>query len=200
MSDQTQVEQHRFGCSASVDATEAPDYVYPTDPINSMDLDGRCGFFGNPFKECEDKDRKDQGFLGGVFSKAARVVAGGFGIGSSPRRAYQGAVFLGSHLGTGGTWCFGSCVSGGLKGGKPFISFGGSGWGGSVDLYVFQGDACAQSGWGASAAVVAGDGGGSTVSLSDGKPVPGTSGVSLSAGGKAQYGGGTSYTHFFAGC
>jgi hypothetical protein len=108
-------------------------------------------------------------------------------------------VFVGRHVGAGGTLCFGSCVSIGGKGGHPFISFGGSGYGGTLDMYAFQGDACAQNGWGASAAVVPLFGGGSTMSLDEGKPVPGTSGILLSGGAGFRYSGGTSWTHM-VGC
>ncbi len=33
------------------------DYVYPSDPLNGFDLDGKCGVFGNPFKRCGRKHR-----------------------------------------------------------------------------------------------------------------------------------------------
>jgi RHS repeat-associated protein len=66
----------RFLETDPIEGGNANDYTYPEDPINHFDLDGQCGTFGNPFKKCRDKNRKDKGFLGGFFTKA-RVSGGG---------------------------------------------------------------------------------------------------------------------------
>jgi hypothetical protein len=168
-------------------------YVYVHDPINMFDLDGRCGTFGNPFKKCKDKNRKDKGFLGGVFSKSGRAVQG------VAKKTYDGVTYLGNHVGGGATVCFAGCLSVGAKGGHPFVSVGGSGYGGTLDMYAFEGAACSQNGWGASTSIVAGFGGGSTTSLTDGRPTPGTVGGVFSAGLGFKYGGGVSKT-YMAGC
>jgi hypothetical protein len=40
-----------------VEGGSCNDYDYVCgDPVNGLDLDGRCGFFGNPFKRCNPKD------------------------------------------------------------------------------------------------------------------------------------------------
>ncbi|GEM_PF-2976466 len=57
-----------------VEGGTANDYTYVTDPLNSFDLDGMCGVFGNPFKKCSKDQKGQRGFLGGVFSKGARGV------------------------------------------------------------------------------------------------------------------------------
>jgi RHS repeat-associated protein len=51
------------------------DYVYPADPVNSFDLNGTCGVFGNPFKKCGKGHKGNKGFLGGILSKSANAVA-----------------------------------------------------------------------------------------------------------------------------
>lgn len=57
-----------------VEGGTANDYTYVTDPLNSFDLDGMCGVFGNPFKKCSKDQKGQRGFLGGVFSKGAHGV------------------------------------------------------------------------------------------------------------------------------
>lgn len=64
-------------------------------------------------------------------------------------------------------------------------------------MYVFQGSVCQQAGEGLSSSVVAGYGGGSSVSLDDaGNLVPITNGISFSGGLKAglSLSGGKTYT------
>jgi RHS repeat-associated protein len=168
-------------------------YGYVHDPINSYDLDGRCGTWGNPFKKCKDEDRKDKGFLGGVFGKSGRAVQG------VAKKTYDGVIYLGNPVGGGATVCFAGCLSVGAKGAHPFVSVGGSGYGGTLDMYAFEGAACFQNGWGASTSIVAGFGGGSTTSLTDRRPTPGTVGGVFSAGLGFKYGGGVSKT-YMAGC
>ena len=41
----------RFLAVDPVEGGTENDYVYPADPVNQFDLDGKCGF-GNPFKKC----------------------------------------------------------------------------------------------------------------------------------------------------
>jgi RHS repeat-associated protein len=45
-------------------------YMYVHDPVNSSDLDGKCGTWGNPWRRCRNSKRKRRGFLGGAFSKS----------------------------------------------------------------------------------------------------------------------------------
>ena len=49
-----------------IEGGTANDYAYVDDPINAFDLDGRCGAWGNPWKECDRRHRGQRGFLGGV--------------------------------------------------------------------------------------------------------------------------------------
>ena len=49
-------------------------YAYVPDPINTYDLNGKCGTFGNPFKKCKKGRKGNSGFLGGLFSKSVRAV------------------------------------------------------------------------------------------------------------------------------
>ncbi|MBI4933671.1 MAG: hypothetical protein HY828_07320 [Actinobacteria bacterium] len=55
--------------------TTTNDYGYVPDPVNMYDLNGTCGVFGNPFKECDDSHQGEEGFLGGAFTKAGRAIA-----------------------------------------------------------------------------------------------------------------------------
>jgi RHS repeat-associated protein len=171
--------------------------TYPNDPTNMNDLDGQCGTFGNPFKKCKDKNRKDQGFLGGVFSKSGRAV------GTIAKKTYDGAVYLGNHLGTGVTACTYVCVGFGFKGGRWYTTTGGHGLGASIDLQAFQGPLCSQAGWGAFTSVSSTVfGGESSVSLNDdGTVVPGSNGIGLAAGLRIgmPFAGGTTHTRI-AGC
>ena len=52
-------------------SANAYDYV-SGDPVNGFDLAGTCGTFGNPFKKCGKGHKGGAGFLGGIFTKAAR--------------------------------------------------------------------------------------------------------------------------------
>lgn len=41
------------------------DYVYPADPVNQFDLDGKCGL-GNPFKDCDENHKGGTNILSGA--------------------------------------------------------------------------------------------------------------------------------------
>jgi RHS repeat-associated protein len=53
------------------------------DPLNTFDLDGRCGRFGNPWKKCGRGHHGEKGFVGGVFTKTGGNFGGcaGWGVG-----------------------------------------------------------------------------------------------------------------------